>query len=776
MDKSSKAPQPQGLQPQISLSEEEKEPQEEAAPKSDVSSLQTHETLAWLIYSVGRIADIQPYIRPFRLFLRETEENAAHFSSPDKETATLPQQCFGFPPIHYALEVAKILVAEFNLGEASVAAVLLYEHYKAHLINDERVKKEAPAGTLKILQGLLETVKLYSGQRNSDREAVRELLISTTGDIRIILLMLADRLFRLRNAKGRLTPKEAASLGKEVNDFFIPLTHKLGLYAVKGELEDLCLKYTKPKIFYDIKERLGQKKAARDSYMELVVRLLEERFERGAVRWKYYIKARSKSIFSIYNKMSKKKTAFDDIYDLAALRIIIEAPEQQEQEACWYFYSLVTDLFEPNTKRLRDWITVPKKNGYQSLQITILGPDKKYVEVQIRTQRMDEIAEHGVAAHWRYKGLSGKSELDSSLENARYLLEGEDKQGQGEQEEEDRFELRKAQHIYVFTPAGEVKKLPPQATLLDFAYSIHSNVGSHAKSGKVNGRNVSLRSRLRNGDTVQIITDRNQVPSEDWLHIVESPSAKNKIRRFLREQKEGTFATVREQIERRLKNRKLAHDEKVFVKSFNKMGLSSYNAFYNAVDEGKCDLNHFLEYYSEELKLAANPSPGQKDIPVEQQRRSFAAESQEVRGKGIVVGEDLKGITFELAKCCSPQYGDAIFAYPSRVGMRIHRYDCSNATDIFRNFRDRVLPARWEDLESEYHTNIYVEAIDAPELTAHIISLCKGAEGVRLLSYNFNASNTRIEAEFSLMGAQQKINALRNKILTLKGVLSVSRA
>lgn len=714
-------------------------------------------------------------VRGLLLFdqLEESLELTPLVKSFEKNLSTVTPGRYGLSQLLLTLEVASVVVREMNLAETSVATLLLFPAYNSGSITKQEIATISPRGTEVLLGQLFSTHQLFKEKGVAKPEEVRELLVSSAGDVRVLLLMIATRLFLLRNGKELLTSTEAKAIAREVSAFFTPITHKLGLYAIKGELEDLSLKFDNPIAFSDIKKKLGEKKEQRESYMRRVVRLLEDRFSQAHIRWDYHIKSRTKSIYSIYNKMTKKGTAFDDIFDLAALRIIIDAPQNEEQEACWYFYSLVTDLFEPNPNRLRDWVSVPKKNGYQSLQITVKGPEEKFVEVQIRTTRMDEIAEHGVAAHWRYKGLGGEANIDGSLLHARELLEDNDLDS-AQRENDSKYAISNVGCCYVFTPMGKLIKLPQKATVLDFAFAIHSNVGSHAKSGKINGQNVALRTELKNGDTVQIITDRNQVPSKDWLNIVTSTSAKNKIKRYLREEKEGTFAEIREQIERRLRNRKIPYNERAIIQTFNRLGYRNYISFYTAIAEGKCDVARFLELY--EAEVTTPQLDPQHTSLKEKAKTTRAEETPDVKDRSVIVGENFKNIYYELAKCCSPQYGDAIFAYPSRFGIRIHRYDCPNAKDIFENNRSRVLPAYWANLEGESQSNLYVEALDEPETTGRIVSLCKNSFGVKLLSYNIKASVTKVEAEFTLEGDQQAINALRNKLLATKGVISVSRA
>lgn len=679
--------------------------------------------------------------------------------------------CHGLSALTYALGISRIVVEDFRLGISSVATILLYFPYIQGDLSEKSITGGAPQGTAILLRQFIATEKIFSekGVEATNKE-VRELLVSTAGDVRVILLMIAWRLYLLRNGRQLLSPFEAEELGSDVSKFFVPLTHKLGLYAVKGELEDLSLKFMQPAIFQYIKKKLGEKKAQRESYMQRIVRLLEDRFAQASFHWKYRIKFRTKSIYSVYNKMVCKKVAFDDIYDLSALRIIIDAPPQEERGACWYFYSLVTDIFEPIPNRLRDWITVPKANGYQSLQITLKTPEEKFVEVQIRTQRMDEVAEYGIAAHWRYKGLRGEEDIDRSLSHARSLLE-ETEDLNATTSDENRYNIGQSLYIYVFTPQGKPIKLPQNATVLDFAYAIHSNIGNHARSGMINGQNAPLRSTLKSGDTVEILTDKNQSPSKDWLQIIVSNSARNKIRRYLREKREGAFTEIREQIERRLRNRKIPFEEKTFIRSYMKLGYRSHNNFYSAVEERKCDIARFLEVYEKEEQVSAHTDT----IVIQSSGYRHVEETADVKDKSVTVDEETD-VYYELAKCCSPQYGDAIFAYPSRLGVRIHRYDCPNARDIFQNHRDRVLSAHWKSLGNTNRSNLYVEALDEPDVTARIISLCKNDSSLRLLSYNIKFSDQKLEAEFTFEGSFRDINALRNKLLATQGVLAVSKA
>lgn len=699
-------------------------------------------------------------LRPMRYHLEQLAKEGC-FSRDSMGTNGLLRQ----------VEVASCVVEEFHLGAVSTAAILFYRPFQKQFLTLEEIAHFTPSGTTELIERMALSEAIYMRRAGIDATTFRELLLDMAEDLRVVLIILADRLIQLRTAKERMEEERRVALAEEVSTYFVPLAHKLGLYAAKGEMEDLALKYSDPDYFYRIKEYLGETKRSRDAYMQGFVASLHERFSESNHRWPYEIKSRTKSINSIYNKMQNKGVDFHEIFDLSALRIIIDAPLKEEKEACWYFYSMITDAYRPHIERLRDWITQPKANGYESLQITIDGPENKPIEVQIRTRRMDEVAEHGVAAHWRYKGLSAEGKLDASLTNVRSLLESEPSDTLKEQA----YRLEKAQTLYIFTPRGQVKKLPLGATVLDFAFAIHSAVGAHATAAKVNGRNVGLKTPLKSGDTVEIVTSKSQAPREDWLHIVVTSEAKNKIRQQLRERREKGLSAARELVFRRLKNRKLPNDDKAFTRAIGRLGYDSYNLFWSDLAEEKVDITHFLEAYEGALTEQVTPQEERLATPEPSKQRQ-AWESQEKGEEVIVVSRDLKGLSFETARCCNPQYGDPIFAYPSRNGLRIHRYDCPNASDILARNRDRVLPARWSGLEEKNQCNLYVQAADQPELVAHIVSLAKNSVHLSLLSYNISAHNGSIEAELTLSGGSQEIFALRKKIESLPGVDQVSRA
>lgn len=690
---------------------------------------------------------------------------------------------FGYNGLLRQLEVAFIVASEFNLSSVSLSAVLFYRSVYKGYLTPEEVAQFTPEGTVALIARMRETAQIYMRRSHVEESLFRELLLSVAEDVRVLLLIIADSLYRMRTAKEYLPEEKRREQAEEVNSYFIPLTHKLGLYAAKGELEDLYLKYTQPESFYAIKSMLGETKRDREAYLQRFVSLLRQRIDSGTKRWHYEIKARTKSISSIHNKMQKKGVSFDNIFDLTALRIIIDAPLKEEHKACWYCYSLITEVFTPDVDRLRDWITNPKDNGYESLQITVEGPDSRFIEVQIRTRRMDEVAERGVAAHWRYKGLKSEGELDRTLTSVRKMLEAKT---DDTTDDNEKYSLGAPKEIFVFTPRGELKKLPPEATVLDFAFAIHTNVGATAVAAQVNGKNASLRTLLHNGDTVSVTTSRNQYPREDWLQIVVSPSAKNKIRQKLRERSEQGISEARATLERRFRNRHLTWDEGVFNLLTRKMGYGALNDFFRDVADDKLDVNHFLEEYqlrydAQYTTIETAAKEGDLAIPLTYeavQTGDTPGHDNTIAGRGVgtvvIVDDSLNGVDYALAQCCNPQFGDAIIAYPSRSGIRIHRKSCPNVPYLMQNNPDKLLSAEWSGLgTAQPKAHLYVEAVNSAELVSKLVSIVKNNTSITLLSYNIQTKDGLIDAEFTVQALRPRINALRNQMAALHGVHSV---
>ena len=561
-------------------------------------------------------------------------------------------------------------------------------------------------------------------------------------------------------------------VSEEAAYLYAPLAHKLGLYKLKSELEDLSLKYLEHDAYYMIKEKLNATKQARDAYISRFIEPIEKRLAEAGLR--FHMKGRTKSIHSIWQKMKKQKCGFEGIYDLFAIRIILDSPLDSEKMQCWQAYSIVTDMYQPNPKRLRDWLSVPKSNGYESLHITVLGPEKKWVEVQIRTERMDEIAERGVAAHWRYKGVKGESGLDEWLANIRNILEANDDLQVMDQFKMDLYE----DEVFVFTPKGDLLKFPKGATVLDFAYHIHSKVGSSCVGARINNKIVTLREELHSGDQVEVLTSSTQKPKQAWLNIVKTSRAKAKVRLALKETqvKEGQYA--KEVIERKFKNRKIELDESMMARLIKKLGFKEVSDFYKQIADGELDTNEVIDKY---LEIQAKEA----GTGVEQPARSaeeFNFKATEGMALGnddvLVIDRNLKGIDYQLARCCQPIYGDDVFGFVSvNGGIRIHRMDCPNAPELRKRFGYRIVKARWSGKgASKYSITLRVIGNDDIGIVNNLTSIISKDEKLTLRSISIDSNDGLFRGNLVVMLEDtSRLEALIKRLRTVKGVKHVER-
>ena len=561
-------------------------------------------------------------------------------------------------------------------------------------------------------------------------------------------------------------------LAKESSFLYAPLAHRLGLYRIKSELEDLSLKQTNLKIYKEIAHKLKETKSSRDLYIQSFIEPLKEKLEKSG--FKFSIKGRTKSIYSIWNKMRKQNTAFENIYDLFAIRIILDSPAELEHSECWQVYSIITDMYQPNPKRLRDWLSIPKSNGYESLHITVMGPEGKWVEVQIRTVRMDEVAEKGFAAHFKYKGIKDEAGLDSWLANVRELLENP---SDNDMERMDDFKLNLYnKEIFVFTPKGDLQQMPKGATLLDFAFLIHSNIGCRCIGGKVNGKNVSLRYLLNNGDQVEVLTAANQTPKKEWLNFVQTTKAKTRIRQFLREQEATNMALGKELLKRRLKNWKLEYDEAIVFKIAKKFGFKNIHEFYQCLAEDKIEVSRLKDIYI----LIRD-----KDNLVQEEQKSTEGfehktelESISLKEDVLVIDNHLQGIQYNLARCCNPIYGDDIFGFVSvSGGIKIHKTDCPNAPQMMSRFGYRFIKARWAGKSgSQYSCTLKVIGNDDIGIVTNITSLIQKESNVALRSISVDSADGFFHGHLTILISDNKVlENIIKKIKTIKGVKSVER-
>ena len=686
---------------------------------------------------------------------------------------TIHRNVFGLNPILCSLQTAAIAVKDIGLKRDSVIAILLHQSVQDGYITLEDIDNRFGKSVAKIIHGLIRIQTLYQKNPIIESENFRNLLLSFAEDMRVILIMIADRVNLMRQIRDAEDKEAQHKVAEEASYLYAPLAHKLGLYQLKRELEDLSLKYLEHDAYYLIKDKLNATKASRDAYINQFIAPVRERLTAGGLR--FHIKGRTKSIHSIWQKMKKQKCGFEGIYDLFAIRIILDAPLEKEKIQCWQAYSIVTDMYQPNPKRLRDWLSVPKSNGYECLHITVLGPEKKWVEVQIRTERMDEIAEHGLAAHWRYKGIKEEGGLDDWLASIRAALEAGDNLEVMDQFKSDLYE----KEIYVFTPKGDLLKFPKGATILDFAYHIHSKVGNQCVGGKINAKNVSLRTELHSGDTVEILTSATQKPKAEWLKIVKSSRAKAKIRLALKETqiKDGLYA--KELLERRFKNKKIEIEESTMGHLLRKLGFKEVSEFYKQVADEKLDPNYIIEEYQKVYNHDHNlnqpkETESAENFEFENPTNEFLKKNDDV----LVIDKNLKGLDFSLAKCCHPIYGDPVFGFVTvNGGIKIHRTDCPNAPEMRKRFGYRIVKARWSGKgSSQYAITLRVIGNDDIGIVSNITNVISKDEKIVMRSINIDSHDGLFSGNLVvLLDENSKLNMLIKKLRTVKGVKQVTR-
>ena len=687
----------------------------------------------------------------------------------------ISRDVFGLNPILYALQTAEIAVNEIGLRRDGVIAILMQTSVVDGYQTLDNIEKKYGEGVAHIIRGLLRINELYKRNPVIESENFRNLLISFSEDMRVILIMIANRVNMMRQIRDTDQLEAKQRVSEEASYLYAPLAHKLGLYKLKSELEDLSLKYLEHDAYYMIKEKLNATKASRDAYIARFIKPIQEKLD--AVGLKYHMKGRTKSIHSIWQKMKKQQCGFEGVYDLFAIRIILDSPRDKEYMQCWQVFALITAMYQPNPKRMRDWLSVPKSNGYESLHTTVLGPENKWVEVQIRTERMDEIAEHGLAAHWRYKGIkSEKGGIDEWLANIRSALENND-----DLQLMDQFKMDlKEDEVYVFTPKGDLLNFPKGATVLDFAYYIHSRIGNTCVGGKINGRAVSFRQELHSGDQIEILTQSNQKPRQEWINIVKTSKAKAKIRLAIKEtqKKEGLFA--KELLERRFKNRKLEIEESIMARTIKKMGYKENSDFYKDIAEEKIDPNSIIEKYIAErdhdlnVTNSTRPAASAAEFEYENPTEEMMRQNDDV----LVIDENLKGIDFELAHCCHPIYGDPIFGFVTvSKGIKVHRSDCPNAKELQRRFGYRIVKAKWSGKgTSKYAITLRIIGNDDIGIVSNITNIISKEDKLVMRGINISSKDGLFSGNITVMiDDASRTEALIKKLSAVKGVKQVMR-
>jgi GTP pyrophosphokinase len=689
------------------------------------------------------------------------------------EQCQVSRNIFGLNPILLAFQTAQLIVDEIGLRRDGVLAVLLRPSIEQGFLSIEEVHQQYGESVARILHGLQRIQELYQKNPVVETENFRNLLLSFAEDMRVILIMIADRVNLMRQIRDTKQLDAKREVSEEAAYLYAPLAHKLGLYKLKSELEDLSLKYLEHDAYYHIKEKLSETKKSRDAYIEQFIKPISERLTEAGLQ--FHIKGRTKSIHSIWQKMKKQKCPFEGVYDLFAIRIIIDTPIEKEKMQCWQAFAIVTSMYQPNPKRLRDWLSVPKSNGYESLHITVLGPEKKWVEVQIRTERMDEIAERGVAAHWRYKGVKSESGLDEWLTNIRSMLETSDGLDAMDQFKMDLYE----DEVFVFTPKGDLFKFPKGATVLDFAYHIHSKIGNACVGARINNKVVTIRHQLQSGDQVEIMTSSSQKPRQEWMTVVKTSRAKSKIRLALKETqvKEGLFA--KEMLERKFKNKKLELDEPTMQHLIKKMGFKEVSDFYRQIASGELDVNTVIDRYIE-IQQGDGPTTGNN---LAESAANFVLDESRLPKEHIdedvlVIDRNLKGVDYQLARCCQPIYGDKVFGFMTvNGGIKIHREDCPNAPELKKRFGYRIVKAKWSGKgSSQYEITLRVIGNDDIGIVNNLTSIISREEKLVLRSINIDSHDGLFSGNLTIMlDDTNRMESLIKKLRTVKGVKQVVR-
>lgn len=675
--------------------------------------------------------------------------------------------------LNHSLDVTTIIAAEIGLEPDSVITGMLHNVMYAGLerkVTKEEIEKKFGSAVYTILEGMAKINALGTDTVDLHAENYRKLLLALAGDVRVILIKTADRLQVMRNLS--IYDEETQNrIANETSHLYAPLAHRLGLYTINSELLDLTLKFQKPKGYQYVVNRLRETERERAGFVAEFVKPLEKTLEERD--FVFSMKARTKSIYSIWNKMQKKRVSFDEVMDLFAIRIILDSKPQNEKADCWTVYSIVTDQYQANPERLRDWITIPKSNGYESLHATVLGPHGKWVEVQIRTRRMDEVAEKGLAAHWRYKGGREGSELDQWLAGIREILENP---SLNVVDFIDHFSTNiYSDETFVFTPKGDLKRLPTGATLLDFAYEIHSQLGDTCVGGRVNGRKVTLRYKLKNGDQVSIDTSANQKPKMDWLDFLVTTKAKSRVKASLNEEKRNQAAQGREILLRKFKNWKMDLNDEAIRKILKKYDFKLALDFYCELAEGKIDPLDIKSLFTEKEE---NESVLRKieDLIPNKQVQELAFDGGD---DYLIIDNNLKNVNYKLARCCNPVFGDSVFGFVTiNEGIKIHRNSCPNAPQMKERFPYRIIKAKWKNTTSPgaFLTTIFISGTDEKGIVSEISHIIAKDTGAQLRSINIGSDKGKFEGVLKISVYNiDHLEFLIHKMKNVKGVISVTR-
>jgi GTP diphosphokinase / guanosine-3',5'-bis(diphosphate) 3'-diphosphatase len=680
----------------------------------------------------------------------------------------------GEPYIFHPLSVAEICVEEIGLGTTSIISALLHDVVEDTDIQLAELQGIFGVKIAKIIDGLTKIRGVFEYGTSAQAENFRKMLFTLSEDVRVILIKLADRLHNMRTLESMPRNKQLR-VSSETIYLYAPLAHRLGLNAIKTELEDLYLRFTDQSVYEEITNKIAETRASRNKFIKQFVLPIKEELDKLGVN--YEIKSRPKSIFSIYNKMRKQNIPFEEVYDLFAVRIILDTPIEQEKSFCWQVYSIVTDYYMPNPDRLRDWISTPKGNGYESLHTTVMAKNGQWVEVQIRTFRMDEIAEKGYAAHWKYKDNAAKyeSNLEKWLVRVRETLEKQDLTAL-EFVDDFRGNLF-TDEVFVFTPKGELKTLPTGATALDFAFDIHTDIGAKCIGAKVNQKLVPINHVLKNGDQIEILTSAKQKPNEDWLRFVISPKAKSKIKELLKEDKRVVSDQGKETLLRKLKQLKIDANSQVFEQMRDFFKVNSQFELFHRVGIGTITVNDLKRFkdYKPSSPLRNREHTDVRDVKtIEQEINKAKGRYEDI----LLIGEDMDVVEYKLAKCCTPIPGDDVFGFVTvNEGIKIHRTTCPNATELLANHGNRVIKAKWtSQYEVAFLTGLKIDGTDRVGLINDVSKVISEELKVNMSSLSFKTDQGIFSGEIMLyVNDTRHLEVLIEKLEKVEGVVKVSR-
>ena len=678
----------------------------------------------------------------------------------------------GVPMLERCIRTGIVIVEKTGLKKASLLTALFDPMVQQGLIAPGKYKELFGEDAAALIQGMCRVKELYSRHDSIADENFRKLLVSFAEDVRVIICLIADRYVLMQMLAGNPDNDYRLHVTEEARLLYIPMAHRLGLYAIKSEMEDMVVKYEHRDIYDDIARQLNETKRAREAYIQAFIEPVKAKLEEAGL--KFTIKGRTKSISSIWNKMKAQNTTLDHIYDLFAIRIILDSPADKEKAQCWQVYSIVTDMYQPNPKRLRDWLSVPKSNGYESLHITVNGPENRWVEIQIRTRRMDDIAERGLAAHWSYKGIKSEGAADSVMASIREILE----------HNTNPDELRKdfaldmyQEEIFVFTPNGEVRQLPKGATVLDFAFSIHSKLGLSCVGARVGGRNVRISHKLQSGDTVEVLTSSTQTPKQDWLNIAVTSRARMRIRQGINEIRNREAQAGKELLQRRFKNRKIDISESDMSRLIVRMGFKGQTPFFHALMEDEITVDDVLKVYEEMHAQAEQEVHHAEDFDIEKtfvETEKKAAQDSDV----LVIDNGLTGLDFKMAGCCHPIYGDDVTGFVSiNGGIRIHRSGCPNLLRMRDRYPYRIVKARWSGKSgSQYSITLNVVGQDDIGIVSNISSIINKEPDTLLRSISIDSNGGLFQGRLTVLVSDlSSLDRLVKKLKQIKGVREVER-